>query len=134
MLKHLREAEKDINKAFVVIRRKNMELYPQAKAKNPDEWVTVSLSDAAKMASDYRPESWPTFSRRTNISWAALSNSCGSCKPTDLRSCTTCVPQNHVVALQRVVEMARRRSPELDIFIEKARVLIINSREKAKKS
>jgi len=35
-------------------------------------------------------------------------------------------PVNHIVAIQRVVEMVRR-SPELDAFIEKARGLIINS-------
>jgi len=29
-------------------------------------------------------------------------------------------PENHVVAIQRVVEMVRR-SPELDAFVEKAR-------------
>jgi len=39
-------------------------------------------------------------------------------------------PENHVMALQRVVDMVRRRSPELDAFIEKVRGLIINSREK----
>jgi len=53
ILKHLREAEKDINKAFLVIGWKNTGLYPQVKAKNPDEWATVSLSDAAKLVSDY---------------------------------------------------------------------------------
>jgi len=37
ILKHLREAEKDINEAFLVIGRKNTGLYPQVKAKNPDE-------------------------------------------------------------------------------------------------
>ena len=61
ILKHLREAEKDINQAFLVIGRKNTGLYPQVKAKNSDEWATVSLSDAAKLVSDYRPESWPTL-------------------------------------------------------------------------
>jgi len=53
ILKHLREAEKDINKAFLVIGRKNTGLYPQVKAENPDEWAAVSLSDAAKLVSDY---------------------------------------------------------------------------------
>ena len=56
-LKHLREAEKNITQAFLVIGRKNTGLYPQVKAKNQDEWATVSLSDAAKLVSDYRPGS-----------------------------------------------------------------------------
>ena len=43
-------------------------------------------------------------------------------------------PENHVVALRRVVNMVRRMSPELDAFIGKAQGLIINRREKAKES
>ena len=79
ILKHLREAEKDINQAFLVIWRKNTGLYPQVKAKNSDEWATVSLSELA----------YPF--RDAHTSWIALWNSCRSCKPTDLHSHTTCI-------------------------------------------
>lgn len=134
ILKHLREAEKEINKAFLVIGRKNAMLYPQVKAKNPDEWATVRLSDAAKLASDYRPESWPTlFATHKYIMGRPMEfvpqmQTQRHALAYDVR------PENHVVRLQQVVDMVRRKSPELGAFIEKARGLIINSREQASES
>lgn len=43
-------------------------------------------------------------------------------------------PENHVVKLQKVVDMVRQRSPELEAFIEKARGLILTAKEKANES
>jgi len=118
----------------MVIGRKNTGLYPQAKAKNPDEWATVSLQDAAKLVFDYRPESWPTlFATHKHIMGPPMEF------VTQLQTHRLVLtydvrPENHVAALQRVVDMVRKRSPELDAFMEKARELIMNNREKAKES
>jgi len=75
-----------INNSSLVIKRKNA-VYTQVKAKNPDKWTIVNLSNPAKLVSDYRI----LFSRCTHISWVAIYDSCRICKPTDLPSRTTCV-------------------------------------------
>jgi len=107
ILKHLREAEKDINKAFLVIGRKNTGLYFQVKAKNPDEWAAVSLSDAAKLVTDYRPESWPTlFATHKHIMGRPM-EFVPQLQTQRLALTYDVRPENHVVALQRVVEMVR---------------------------
>lgn len=134
ILKHLREAEKEINKAFLIIGRKNAALYPQVKAKNPDEWATFSLSDAAKLVSDYRQESWPTLVAAHKYIMGRPMEFVPQIKAQRHALTYDVRPENHVVKLQRVVDMVRRRSPELDAFIEKARGLIVNSRAKATES
>ncbi|KAG2341792.1 RNB-domain-containing protein [Suillus weaverae] len=134
ILKYIREAEKEINKAFMVIGRKNAVLYPHVRAKHPDEWSSVSLSEAAKLVCDYRPESWPTlvathkYIMGRPIEFVPHMQSQRLALTYDVR------PENHVVKLQRVVDMVRKRSPELEAFIEKARGLIITAREKASES
>ncbi|KAG1865434.1 hypothetical protein DFJ58DRAFT_770883 [Suillus subalutaceus] len=134
ILKYLREAEKEINKAFMVIGRKNAVLYPHVRAKNPDEWASVSLSEAAKLVCDYRPESWSTlvathkYIMGRPIEFVPHMQSQRLALTYDVR------PENHVVKLQRVVDMVRKRSPELEAFIAKARGLILTAREKASES
>ncbi|KAG2365581.1 hypothetical protein BDR07DRAFT_1276798 [Suillus spraguei] len=134
ILKFLREAEKEINKAFMVIGRKNVMLYSRVRAKVPDEWASVSLSDAAKMVCDYRPESWPTliathkYIMGRPIEFVPHMHSQRIALTYDVR------PETHVVKLQKVVDMVRNRSPELEAFIEKARGLILTTREKASES
>ncbi|OAX42185.1 RNB-domain-containing protein [Rhizopogon vinicolor AM-OR11-026] len=134
ILKHLREAEKEINKVSLVIGRKNTVLYPHVKAKNPDEWATVSLSDSAKLVSDYRPESWPTLFATHKYIMGRPVEFVPQMQTQRLALTYDVRPENHVVKLQRVVDMVRKRSPQLDLFIEKARGLIVNSREKATES
>ncbi|KAG2139200.1 uncharacterized protein EDB93DRAFT_1298861 [Suillus bovinus] len=134
ILKYLREAEKEINKAFMVIGRKNTTLYPRVRAKHPDEWASISLSEAAKLLCDYKPESWSTlfaahkYIMGRPIEFVPHMQSHRLALMYDVR------PENHVVKLQRVVDMVRQRSPELEAFIEKARGLILNAREKAAES
>ncbi|KAG2048411.1 RNB-domain-containing protein [Suillus hirtellus] len=134
ILKYLREAEREINKAFMVIGRKNAALYPHVRAKHPDEWGSVSLSQAAKLVCDYRPESWPTlfathkYIMGRPIEFVPHMQSQRLALTYDVR------PENHVVKLQRVVDMVRQRSPELEAFIEKARGLVLTAREKANES
>jgi hypothetical protein len=134
ILKYLREAEKEINKASMIIGRKNTALYPHVRAKHPDEWASVSLSEAAKLVCDYRPESWSTlvathkYIMGRPIEFVPHMQSQRLALTYDVR------PENHVVKLQRVVDMVRKRSPELEAFIEKARGLILSAREKASES
>ncbi|KAG2092304.1 uncharacterized protein F5147DRAFT_779698 [Suillus discolor] len=134
ILKYLREAEKEINKAFMVIGQKNASLYPHMRAKHPDEWGSVSLSEAAKLVYDYRPESWPTlfathkYIMGRPIEFVPHMQSQRLALTYDVR------PENHVVKLQKVVDTVRQRSPELEAFIEKARGLILTAREKASES
>ncbi|KAG1744013.1 uncharacterized protein EDB91DRAFT_1050833 [Suillus paluster] len=134
ILKHLREAEKEINKAFMVIGRKNAVLYPHVKSKHPDEWATVSLSEAAKLACDYRPGSWSTLLATHKYIMGRPIEFVPHMQFQRLALTYDVRPENHVVKLQRVVDMVRKRSPELEAFIEKARGLILTSREKANES
>lgn len=130
ILKYLREAEKEINKAFMVIGRKNVALYSHVQAKHPDEWASVSLSEAAKLLCDYRPESWPTLIAAHKYIMGRPIEFVPHIQSQRLALTYDVRPENHVVKLQRVVDMVRRRSPELEAFIEKARRLILTAREK----
>lgn len=89
ILKYLREAEKEINKAFMVIGRKDAALYPHVRAKHPDEWGSVSLSEAAKLVCDYRPESWPTlFATHYRVCAAhAVSDTCAHVRRAARKPC-----------------------------------------------
>ncbi|KAG2138306.1 hypothetical protein DEU56DRAFT_736400 [Suillus clintonianus] len=134
ILKYLREAEKEINKAFMIIGRKNAGLYPLVRAKHPDEWATVSLSEAAKLVCDYRPESWSTLVATHKYIMGRPIEFVPHMQFQRLALTYDVRPENHVGKLQRVVDMVRKRSPGLEAFIEKARRLVLIARENASES
>lgn len=134
ILKYLREAETAINRAFMAIGRKNVTLYNKVQAKDPDEWASVSLAMAAFILCDWKPESWPTLIAAHKYIMSRPLEFVPDIKSQRLALMYDVRPKNHVIKLQRVMDMVRTRSPELEAFIEKARGLILNAREKASES
>ncbi|KAF9223732.1 RNB-domain-containing protein [Gyrodon lividus] len=130
ILKQLREVERQIAQAYCAIGSRNIALYPLARSRNPNEWSTVTVPQAAKLISNTREAGYPALlathrylmkhtiefvphltSHRTIQTWAVR-------------------PQSHVDKLIAVRDMIHRSDPTIDAFVAKARSIMTANKKR----
>ncbi|KAH7911690.1 hypothetical protein BJ138DRAFT_1006122 [Hygrophoropsis aurantiaca] len=134
ILKRLRQIDNTIVKAYNIIGQNNMDLHNLVKAKNPDEWATISLPAAADLISDYEGGSYTTLLAVHKYMMNRPEEFVPDIVSHRFSQTFEVRPQSHLDKLQVVRALVRQKSPELQSFIEKARRIVQSNRTRAVKT
>ncbi|KAH7884412.1 hypothetical protein F5I97DRAFT_1889378 [Phlebopus sp. FC_14] len=130
ILKQLRDIERQVVNALVTIGSYNVDVYPLVTARDPEEWSSVTLSQATKLITNQRNSSFPYLlathrhlMKRTSefVPHISLHR---SMQTFGVR------PQSHVKKLCAVRDMIHQSSPAVDRFAEKARRIIATNKQR----
>ncbi|KAF9243436.1 mitochondrial exoribonuclease [Melanogaster broomeanus] len=130
ILKELREVERKVARAECAIASRNIALYPLVRSADPDEWSTVTVTQAAGLISGPQEAGYPFLlathrylmqhtiqfisgftSHRTVQTWAVR-------------------PQSHVDKLVAVIDMIHHSDPAIDAFVARACSVIADNKKR----
>ncbi|EGO25085.1 mitochondrial exoribonuclease [Serpula lacrymans var. lacrymans S7.9] len=134
VVKRMREIEKEIMKAYNTIGRQSRSLYPLVKARDPNEWGSVSIAEAVKLLAHYRPDHYTTLLAVHKHLMGRPHEFVADFTSHRTAQAFAVRPQSHVNKLNRVTDLLHREDPILMDFVTKARGVIESSRRRALES
>ncbi|KAF8843724.1 RNB-domain-containing protein [Paxillus ammoniavirescens] len=130
ILKQLREVERQIAQAYCAIGSRNIALYPLVRSKNPDEWSTVTVPQAAKFISNTRESGYPTLLASHRYLMKHIIEFVPHLTSHRVVQTWAVRPQSHVDKLTAVRDMIHRSDPAIDIFVAKACSIMIANQKR----
>lgn len=130
ILKQLRDFERDVANAYSGIQATNLNLYDLVRSKDPDEWSTVTVPEAAKLLLPQRRQTVASlfamhrYLMKHSEEFAPQVSTHRLAQTFDVR------PLSHLKKLRAVKHMIRSASPAIGAFATKARGIMAVNRKR----
>lgn len=130
ILRQLRDFEREVANAYGGIQATNLNLYDLVRSKNPDEWSTVTVLEAAKLIMRQRRQTVTSlfamhrYLMKHSEEFAPQISTHRLAQTFDVR------PLSHLERLRAVKDMIRSASPAIDAFAIKARGIMASNRKR----
>lgn len=130
ILRQLRDFEREVANAYGGIQATNLNVYDLVRSKNPDEWSTVTVLEAAKLIMRQRRQTVTAlfamhrYLMKHSEEFAPQISTHRLAQTFDVR------PLSHLERLRAVKHMIRSASPAIDAFAIKARGIMTVNRKR----